>query len=118
MYLVMIFPFFIKKADEMKKVKIRKSPDLEKMKKFQDEKIWRKDAMKIAIRILHILEEKEMTQRELADQLRKSPQWVNKISKGQQNLTIGTINELQKVLGVTLMEISKRKGGTIPVEIN
>lgn len=102
----------------MKKVKIRKSPALEKMKKFQAEKVWRKDTMKIAIRILHILEEKGMTQRDLADHLGKSPQWVNKICKGQQNLTIGTINELQEALGVTLMEISKRKGGTIPVEIN
>jgi len=102
----------------MKKVKIRKSPALEKMKKFQAEKVWRKDAMKIAIRILHILEEKGMTQRDLADHLGKSPQWVNKICKGQQNLTIGTINELQEALGVTLVEVSKRERGTIPVEIN
>lgn len=85
--------------NKLLEVEIKKSPALEKMKRFQTEKTWRKDAMKIAIRVLRILEEKGMTQRDLADQLGKSVQWVNEICKGQQNLTTDTINELQEALG-------------------
>lgn len=85
--------------------KYRKSPALEKTKQLLKEKEWRKAASKIATRVLYTLKKRGMSQRELADILGKSPQWVNKIVKGQQNLTIGTIKELEEALDIRLFKI-------------
>jgi len=60
----------------------------------------------IALKILRFLREHEMTQKELADQLGFSPQYINKLVKGSENLTLETICKIQKVLRIRLVEIA------------
>lgn len=102
----------------MSEMKVRKSPALEKMKNHLRDKHWKKESMIIAMRILYTLDEKGLTQKNLAEKLGKSPQWVNKICKGQQNLTIGTIKELEEALDISLFEIPPLKEEKLTLKPN
>ena len=47
-----------------------------------------------------------------------SPQRVNKILKGDENLTIGTISILENVLGIELLEVLKSNTKSIEVSLD
>lgn len=66
---------------------------------------WLRKSRRIAVRILSVLSEKGMQQKELAEALEVSPQQVSKIVKGKQNLTLETISKLEAVLDVKLFEV-------------
>lgn len=68
---------------------------------------WLKKSQDIALRILTILDEKGMQQKDLAETLDVSPQQISKIVKGKQNLTLETISKLEEVLGVELVGVPK-----------
>lgn len=89
----------------MKQQKFKKSPAKGKIERYLKDAHWRTEASIIAFRILSILEQRGMTQRDLAAKMGKSPQWINKIVKGQQNLTIGTLKELEAALDIPLFQI-------------
>ena len=48
-----------------------------------------------------------ITQKELADKMQVSPTYVGKLLKGQENLTLETICNIQKVIGRTLISVSQ-----------
>lgn len=68
---------------------------------------WLRKSQDIALRILDVLDEKDMQQKELAEALDVSPQQISKIVKGKQNLTLETISKLEQVLGVELIGVPK-----------
>ena len=47
-----------------------------------------------------------MTQRKLAEKMGVSPQYINKVVKGKENLTLETIAKIEDVLGITLIEVT------------
>jgi transcriptional regulator with XRE-family HTH domain len=65
----------------------------------------RKNARILALRVLHILREQEISQSELAGKMGVSRQQVTKIVKGEENFTFETVDKLEKALGITLMTI-------------
>lgn len=66
---------------------------------------WLEVSFRIAIKILRWLRANGMTQKELAERLGYSPQYVSKIVKGSENLTLETITKIEKVLGIKLIEV-------------
>lgn len=66
---------------------------------------WLSDSFKIAVLVLETLHSKNMTQKELADKMKVSPQFINKVVKGQENLSLETIAKLGKALGIRLIEV-------------
>ena len=65
---------------------------------------WLNYSSNIALRIIAALEQKEyMTQKALAEKLEVSPQYINKILKGQENLSLATIAKLSEVLNMELI---------------
>lgn len=70
---------------------------------------WFYKSAKIAIRILREIRAQKpingMSQKKLAEALEVSPQYINKVIKGQENLTLETIDKIEKALGITLFEI-------------
>lgn len=62
-------------------------------------------ARKVALRILHLLKEKNITQTELAQRMGVSRQQVTKIVKGQENITFDTIDKVECALNTTLIAI-------------
>lgn len=77
----------------------------------QTNKEWFFKSAKIAIRILREIRRQKpingMTQKKLADELGVSPQYINKVVKGKENLTLETIDKIEKVLKITLVEVPK-----------
>ena len=65
----------------------------------------RKNARKVALRVLQFLHEQGISQTELATRMGVSRQQVAKIVKGQENFTFETIDKLEKALNVQLMTI-------------
>ena len=78
---------------------------IEKARYRRDNRSWLRKSQRIAVRVLSVLNEKGMQQKELAEVMDVSPQQVSKIVKGKQNLTLETISKLESVLGVKLFEV-------------
>ena len=76
-----------------------------KMERIRRSKLWAGDMSRIALIILDYLEDHGKTQRWLSEQLGVSPQQVNKIVKGRQNLSWGKLKEIEDVLGIKLVGI-------------
>lgn len=82
---------------------------------------WLDLSFKIAVKIMAALKNNKAakvipgTQVELAKELGCSPQYINKVLKGSENLQLETITKLQSILGVKLIEIPETI--TIPESI-
>lgn len=81
---------------------------LKKARYRRENRGWLRKSQEIAIRVLGVLDEKGMQQKELAEAMDVSPQQVSKIVKGKQNLTLQTISKLEQVLGISLFEVPRR----------
>lgn len=68
-------------------------------------KAWLKKSMLIAIAVLKVLREQKISQVELAEAMKVTPQYVNKILKGNENLTLETITKLEGILKINLISI-------------
>jgi plasmid maintenance system antidote protein VapI len=83
----------------------------EKAKWRQENKSWLDISFAIAIRIGSALDANKnakispKNQIELAEQLNCTPQYVNKLLKGQENFQIETICKIEKVLGISLIQV-------------
>lgn len=85
-----------------------KSGWLEKARYRRENRRWLRKSQRIAVRVLRILNEKGMQQKELAKAMDVSPQQISKIVKGKENLTLQTISKLEQELGVSLFEVPHR----------
>ena len=67
---------------------------------------WLKKSAIIAVRVLDALKAQGLSQKDLAERMNVSPQQISKIVKGQENLTLETISNLEIALGVQLIDMS------------
>lgn len=65
----------------------------------------RKNSRLVALRILQVLKDRNISQTELAEMLSVSRQHVSKIVKGQENFTFETIEKIEKALGIKLITV-------------
>ncbi len=79
---------------------------LEKAKQRKINEAWLKKTQHIALKILLELKAKGLTQSELAVTLNVKPQYVNRIVKGLENLTLETICKIENALGIELVTIN------------
>jgi transcriptional regulator with XRE-family HTH domain len=63
---------------------------------------WLKKSADIAIFVLEVMKAQNLSQKDLAEKLNVSPQQISKIVEGQENLTLETITNLEKVLGIRI----------------
>jgi len=75
----------------------------EKARYRSENKAWLKKSAAIAIMVLEALKAQRLTQRDLAEKMNVSPQQINKIVKGQENLTLETITNLELALGIHII---------------
>lgn len=78
---------------------------LDKFLHYKANKKWLDNSSKVAVNVLEALKEKGMSQKDLAEKMEISAQQINKIVKGQQNLTFETVGKLEDALGITLIDI-------------
>ncbi|HEX5172045.1 MAG TPA: helix-turn-helix transcriptional regulator [Cyclobacteriaceae bacterium] len=62
-------------------------------------------AMGVAFRVLDILDERGLSQQDLAHKMKVTRQHVNKVLKGQENMTFETIDKLERALGIELIQV-------------
>lgn len=66
---------------------------------------WLSQSFDIAVRVLDSLRTKKMTQKDLAEKMNVSPQFINKVVKGKENLSLETIGKLSRALGIKLIDV-------------
>jgi len=66
---------------------------------------WLHKSALIALRILRVLREKGISQKDLATMLDVSPQYVSRTLKGRENLSLETICRIEDVLEIALVEV-------------
>ncbi len=64
---------------------------------------WLRVSQDIAVDILEKLDEWEWTQKDLAEKMGVSPQYINKLVKGRENLTLETLVKLQDILEIPIL---------------
>jgi len=79
--------------------------------KWREEAEWRRAnrewlcySRKIAIIVLMALEEQHLSQGQLAERMGCSPQYVSRLLKGDENLSLETICKLEKALQIPIMQ--------------
>lgn len=93
--------------DALTKLKLMAVPDTTWIKEAeyrQENEYWLNKSFDIALAVLRTLRKKELTQRDLAELMGCSPQYISKILKGSENLTLETICKMEKVLQIKLIE--------------
>lgn len=69
----------------------------------KNNKVWLQRSQTIAVRILEELRNQALSQKALAEKLHVTPQQISKILKGEENLTLQTISEIEIALGIKLI---------------
>ena len=65
---------------------------------------WLGKSAAIALQVLEALKQQSLSQKDSADRMGISPQQINKIVKGQENLTLETIANLEAALGIEILK--------------
>lgn len=98
-------------ANRINKEKIRKYISherptwIEQANFYERNKEWLDKSALIAIKILSTLKSQSISQKDLADYLGVSPQYVNKVVKGNENLSLETICKIERALGITIVSV-------------
>lgn len=78
---------------------------MEQADQYENNKDWLDKSALIAIKILSTLRDQSTSQKSLAENIGVSPQYINKVVKGQENLSLETICKIEKSLGITLVAV-------------
>ena len=78
--------------------------------KWREEAEWRRDnwswlrhSQKIAVKVLLQMKQEGLTQKALAERMGCSQQYVSKILKGKENMSLDTQSKLEDALGISLI---------------
>ena len=75
--------------------------------KFRVEnRAWLRYSQAIAMRILDEMESKGLTQKEFAEKAGCSQQYISRILKGRENLSLETISKIESALETSIIEIN------------
>ena len=78
----------------------------EKAQWRRENRRWLRYSGFIAMSVMNRLDELGLTQKELAERMACSPQYVSKLLRGSENLTLDTISKLEECLGIDLIRIA------------
>lgn len=99
--------------DMSKTIEILKSHSSTTPSKWRESAEWRKankqwlrKSQKIALAILNCMDIIDMNQKQLADKMDVSSQYVSKILKGSENLSLETISKIESVLNTELISVN------------
>lgn len=95
---------------------------IERAKYRNENKAWLDISFAIAVKIMSAIKANKAadifpkTQKELAEAMICSPQYVNKLLKGTENLQLETIVKIEQILNITLIEVPEFQT-TIQVQV-
>lgn len=92
--------------DKISKLIVNEPSDwMDQVEYYEKNKAWLDKSAEIAVRILSTLRKLSLSQKDLAEMTGVSPQYVNKVVKGQENLSLETICKIERALGINLVEV-------------
>ncbi len=91
--------------NRLKKESVKDTVWFEEAKYRRENSSWLDMSFSIAIKAISAMKKKAITQKELAVLLDCSPQYISKLLKGQENISLETICKLQKALDTVLFLI-------------
>ena len=78
--------------------------------KWREEAEWRREnwswlrhSQKIAVKVLLQMKKEGLTQKVLAERMNCTQQYVSKILKGKENMSLDTLSRLENALGISLI---------------
>ena len=78
--------------------------------KWREEAEWRRDnwswlrhSQKIAVKVLLQMKQEGLTKKALAERMDCTQQYVSKILKGKENMSLDTLSKLEDALGINLI---------------
>ena len=95
----------MRNTEKLRKLISGQSNWLEEAKWREANEGWLSISFEIALRVLGALKSKSMTQKDLAEKMNVTPQFISKILKGEENLSLETISKLTNSLGIRLVEV-------------
>lgn len=75
----------------------------EKAQWRRENRRWLKYSGFIALKVMNRLDELGLSQKDLAERMACSPQYVSKLLRGSENLTLDTISKLEECLDIDLV---------------
>jgi transcriptional regulator with XRE-family HTH domain len=72
---------------------------------YDANKYWMEKSALIAVKILSAIRNQSVTQKELAEAIGVTPQYINKVLKGRENLSLATISKIERSLSISLISI-------------
>jgi len=72
---------------------------------YELNKDWLDKSALIAVKILSALRIQSLSQKDLAERIDVSPQYINKVLKGKENLSLSTICKIEKSLSISLIAV-------------
>ncbi len=77
---------------------------------WREEAEWRRDnwswlqhSQKIAVKVLLRMKQEGLTQKALAERMNCTQQYISKILKGKENMSLDTLSKLEDALGISLI---------------
>lgn len=90
----------------------------EKAQWRKDNRDWLRKSGRIAVAVLDAIDANpDMSQAKLAEKMGVTKQYISKIVKGQENLSLQTICKLESALGITLVEVKTFQASQIAVPV-
>ena len=71
----------------------------------QANRAWIRRSQHIALHVLDALDAKGMNQQQLAEAIEVTPEYISKLVKGGENLTLEIISKLEAVLQINILEV-------------
>ena len=85
---------------------------------WREEAEWRRDnwswlrhSQKIAVKVLLQMKQEGLTQKALAERMDCTQQYVSKILKGKENMSLDTLSKLEDALGINLIADCQPRSG-------
>ncbi|MGI9526722.1 MAG: helix-turn-helix domain-containing protein [Weeksellaceae bacterium] len=91
------------KEKYLKKIAGQESKAMQQAKWRNENREWLIESQKLAVKILLELDRKKMTQKELAEAIGKSPQYVNKLLRGNEKFGFEVLVKIQNALHIGLL---------------
>ena len=78
---------------------------MDQVEYYEKNKAWLDKSAEIAVRILSMLRKLSLSQKNLAEMTGVSPQYINRVVKGRENLSLETICKMERALGINLVHV-------------
>ena len=71
---------------------------------MQQNRSWLRHSQRIAVKMLEKTDELGMTQKQLAERMGCGHQYVSKVLKGQENLSLETMSKIEECLHISILQ--------------